>query len=161
MNLTGLKPHQATAYAALQKLCEQLGWRGELVKVDGDLIYQVPLPEDPDVCGAFFVFEAEEPSIRLYLTLPLNAAPAQVADASDFVVRYGYGRKFGALEFNVKHGSLRVRVETDVTDATLDESIARLLDRAIALARDVSSGWRAMVSKKKEMNELFGGHRNG
>lgn len=161
MDSTALKRHQAAACATLQQLCAQLGWQGELVMVDGDLVYQIPLPEDPDVCGAFFVVEAEEQSIRLYLTLPLNATPTQIAEASEFVIRCGYGRRFGALEFNVERGSLRVRVETDVTDATLDESVARLLDRAMALGREVSPGWRAIVSKKAKTNGVVGGSADG
>jgi hypothetical protein len=129
--------------------------------VDGDLVFQVPLPEDPDVCGAFFVVEAEEQILRLYLTLPLNAAATQIAEASEFVVRRGYGRRFGSLELNVENGALRVRAESDVTDATLDESVARLLDRAMALAREVSPGWRAIVSKKARTKGVFGGSTGG
>jgi len=150
MDSTALERHQAAACTALQKLCAQLGWRGESVMVDGDLVYQIPLPEDPDICGAFFVVEAEEPSVRLYLTLPLNAVAAQMAEASEFVVRHGYGRRFGALELNLERGTLRVRVETDVTNDALDECVARLLDRAMTLGREVSPGWRAMVSRKSK-----------
>ena len=162
MDSTTIERRQGAARATMQKLCTQLGWRGESVMVDGDLVYQIPLPEDPDVCGAFFIVEAEEPSIiRLYLTLPMNAAPAQIAEASEFVVRCGYGRKFGTLELNMERGSLRVRVETDVMDGALDECVARLLDRAMALGRAVSPGWRAMVSKKPKAAEAIDGRADG
>lgn len=149
MDSTALERRQAAARASLEKFCAQRGWRGESVLIDGDLVYQIPLPTDPDVCGAFFVVEAEEPSVRLYLILPLNAAPAQMAEATEFVARRGYGRRFGALELNLESGALRVRVETDAKDDTLDECVARLLDRAMTLGREVSPGWRAMIAKEK------------
>src|SRR4051812_10289843 len=89
---------QAAALVALQALAARLDWNGEAVVVEGALVYQVPLPTDPDVSGAFFVVEADEPNIRLYLTLPLNIPPSQITEASAFVIRCGYGRRFGALE---------------------------------------------------------------
>src|SRR5438552_6813487 len=142
MTASALGSRQTDALAALQSLAARLDWNGEAVVVEEALVYQVPLPTDPDVSGAFFVVEADEPNIRLYLTLPLNAPPSQLREASEFVIRCGYSRKFGALEFDLDAGALRVRMDVDVTEAALDESIARLLERAMALAREVSPGWR-------------------
>ena len=89
--------------------------------------------------------EADEPNIRLYLTLPWNVQSNQIARASEFVIRYGFGLRFGALEFDLDHGSLRVRMDADVVDDTYKESIIRLLDRAVALGREVSPKWRSIV----------------
>ena len=145
MDLIALEHHQADVLAALRALGAHLGWEGDAVVVDGDLVYQVPLPNDPDVSGAFFVVGPDEPNIRLYLTLPLNAPLSQIAKASEFVIRCGYGRRFGALDLDLDRGSLRVRMDTDATEETIESSVTRLLDRAMALGREVSPGWRAVV----------------
>jgi len=142
---THLESHQADILEALRALGDHLGWRAETVVVDGALVHQAPLPDDPDVSGAMFVVEADEPSIRLYLTLPWNAPPTQRTEATEFVARCGYGRRFGALELDLDRGTLRVRADTDATEDTLEESIARVLDRAMALGREVSPGWRAIA----------------
>ena len=153
MNSLALNYHQANVLGALRALGAHLGWRGEVVILEGDLVYQIPLPNDPDFSGAFFVVEAHELNVRLYLTLPLNAPASLTAEASEFVIRCGYSRRFGALELDLDHGSLRVRMDTDATIDTIDESIKRLLDRAMALGREVSPGWRAIVSKSVKAGE--------
>lgn len=144
MKSFALTHNQMDALAALRELAAHLGWKGESVVVEGTLVYQIPLPNDPDVSGAFFAVEADELNIRLYLTLPLNVPSSRIAEASEFVIRSGYGRRFGALEFDLDHGSLRVRMDTDATGDTVAEAVARVLDRAMALAREVSPGWRAL-----------------
>lgn len=156
MNTIALEHHQADVLSALQAMGAQLGWRGEAVVVDGALVYQFPLPNDPNVSGALFVVDANEPNIRLYLTLPWNAPASQIAEASEFVIRCGYGRRFGALEFDLTHGSLRVRIDTNFTDVTIEESITQLLDRAMALAREVSLGWRVVVCEGVKAEEALG-----
>lgn len=148
MNVFALEPFQDAVLAALQALSDRMDWQGEAVGVEEALVFQVPLPNDPDVSGAFFVAEANEFNIRLYLTLPWSVPPDCSAAASEFVIRQGYGRKFGALEFDLDHGQLRVRTDVDTTVETLDAAIARLLDRAMALARDVSPAWRALARTK-------------
>jgi hypothetical protein len=99
--------------------------------------------------------EAEQPIIRLYLTLPWNAPPAQRADAAELVVRCGYARRFGALELDLDTGSLRVRVESDATEDTLEGTVTRVLDRARALAHEVSPAWRALVRDGAKASEAY------
>jgi hypothetical protein len=147
MNSPPLPRHQADALTVLQALAAHFGWQGESLVVDGALVFQAPLPRDPDVSGAFFVVDAHEPNIRLYLTLPLKAPPAQIAAASEYVIRCGYARPFGALELDLDQGMLRVRMDVDAAGDALEPSVARLLDRATALAREVSPGWRAVVQE--------------
>jgi hypothetical protein len=144
-NLADLEAHQADALTALEALGAQLGWKGQASVLEGNLVYQVPLPTHPDVSGAVFMVEREEPLIRVYLTLPRRISETQRQQAAEFVARAGFGRRFGALELDLDQGRMRVRVETDTTEDTLEESIARVLDRALALGREVSSGWRAIA----------------
>lgn len=155
MSSPGLNAHQVAALAVLRSLGARLGWAGEAVTVEDSLVFQVPLPNDRDVSGAFFVVEPDELNIRLHLTLPLSASRAQIAQASEFVIRQGYGRRFGALELDLDHGTLRVRMDADATTATLDECVVRLLDRAMALAREVSPAWRAMVEQEAKVTKTF------
>lgn len=149
MKSFALTNDQADVLAALRELAADLGWKGESAVVEGTLVYQFPLPNDPDVSGAFFTIEPGALNIRLYLTLPLNVPRHRSAEASEFVIRSGYGRRFGALEFNPDHGSLRVRVDTDATEDTIAEAAARVFERAMALARDVSPGWRALCQSTR------------
>jgi hypothetical protein len=144
MKSFALTDDQIRALAALKDLAAHQGWKGEMQVVEGILIYQIPLPNDPDVSGAFFAVEPDEPNIRLYLTLPLNVPLSRIAEASEFAARSGYGRRFGALELSLDHGSLRVRMDTDVTDGAMAEAAARLVDRAMSLAHEVSPAWRAV-----------------
>jgi hypothetical protein len=137
---------QAEILAVLRVLAAELGWKAESAVVEGTLVYQCPLPRDPDVSGALFMIEPGELNIRLYLTLPLNVPRHRLAQASEFVIRRGYARRFGALEFSPDHGSLRVRMDTDVTADTLAEAATRLVDRAMALAREVAPGWRDLCA---------------
>lgn len=147
MNPLAINNRQADALAALEALAARLGWNGEAVSVEGALVYQTPLPTDPNVSGAFFVVDPGDANIRLYLTLPFKAPPERSAEASEFVIRAGNSRRFGALEFDPDEGTLRIRMDIDVADAALGDSIARLLDRAMALARAVSPGWRALAGR--------------
>lgn len=155
MDSFALEHHQADVLSALQAMDAQHGWKGETVVVDGTLVYQIPLPNDPNISGALFMVDSNEPNIRLYLTLPWKAPVSQIVEASEFVIRCGYGRRFGALEFDLDHGLLRVRMDTDVTDDTIEESITRLLDRAMAFGREVSPGWRAVVCEGVKVDEAL------
>jgi hypothetical protein len=143
-----LAPHQADILAALRVVGAQQGWRGESLTVEDALVYQTPLPEDPDVSGALFVVEPDEPSIRLYLTLPGTVPPERRSEAAELAARAGYGRRFGALELDLEHGTLRVRADGDATEDTVAETIARVFDRAMTLARDVSPAWRQLASRQ-------------
>jgi hypothetical protein len=156
VNSFNLEPHQTDVLAVLRALGARLGWKGEVVVVEGALVYQIPLPNDPNVSGAFFVIEANERNIRLYLTLPWNAPKSQIVEASEFVIRCGYGLRFGALDLDLDHGSLRVRMDTDPTEDALEESVTRLFDRAMALGREVSPGWRAIVCEGVKTAEALG-----
>ncbi len=149
MKTLALSDKQMAALAALRELAAELGWQGEPVVVEGTLVYQIPLPDDPDVSGAFFAVEADELNIRLYLTLPRNAPLSRMAAASEFVVRSGYSRRFGALELDPDHGSLRVRADTDATQDTLAAAVDRLVERAMALAREISPAWQALCRDAK------------
>jgi hypothetical protein len=139
-----LSEKQMNVLAALKELAAELGWQGEAVEVEGTLVYQAPLPNDPDVSGAFFAVEPDELNIRLYLTLPRNAPPSRAAAAAEFAVRSGYARRFGAIELDLDSGSLRVRVDTDAADGAIAEAVARLVERAMALAREISPAWQAL-----------------
>jgi hypothetical protein len=142
-----LTQSQSDILESLRALAAQLGWKGEAAVVEGTLVYQCPLPQDPDVSGALFAVDPEELNIRLYVMLPLKVPRERLGEATEFVLRSGYGRRFGALEFDWEHQALRVRMDTDATDDTLADAAARLVDRAMALAREVSPGWRALCRK--------------
>ncbi len=150
-----LEPHQVDILRALRALGGHLGWRGEDLVVDGDVVYQTPLPGDPDISGAVFVVEAEEPVIRLYLTFPWSAPPGQRTEALEFAVGCSLGRRFGAVELDPDRGSLRVRVESDASEETVELSVTRVLDRATALAREVSRGWRALACEGASAREAL------
>jgi hypothetical protein len=139
-----LSDTQMKVLAALRRRAAKRGWHGEPVVVEGTLVYQIPLPNDPHVSGAFFAVEADELNIRLHLTLPREAPPARLAAASEFVIRRGYARRFGALELDLNSGLLRVRADTDATEDTIAEAVDRLLERSMALAREISPGWQAV-----------------
>ena len=145
-----LTPIQMHALNAITGLAERSGWQGETVVVEGTLVYQVPLPTDPDVCGAFFAVDADEFTMRLYLTLPFSVPSSRIAEASEFVIRNGYGRKYGALEFDLEHGTLRVRVDAEVSEDAVTEPTVRLFDRAMGLAREVSPGWRHLCGEQTQ-----------
>lgn len=146
MNIPILEPHQAKALALLQTFSAQHGWQGESIILDEELIYQIPLPNDPHFSGAFFIISPYELNIRLYLTLPWYAPLSQMAQASEFVIRSIYGQKFGALELDLDHGSLRLRMDIDATENTLEESIERLLRRAMSLGREISPRWQKLCT---------------
>ena len=147
MNPPVLTSSQMLALQSMTDMAGQNGWQGETVVVEGTLVYQVPLPEDPDVCGAFFAVDADEFNIRLYLTLPFSVPSARIGEASEFVILNGYGRKYGSLEFDLDQGTLRVRMDTDASEDTVAAATVRLFDRAMALAREVSPGWRHLCGE--------------
>lgn len=144
MKTLALSDRQMSVLAALRDLAAELGWHGEAVVVEGTLVFQIPLPKDPDVSGAFFAVEADDLNIRLFLTLPRRAPASRIAAASEFAIRRGYARRFGALELDLDSGSLRVRVDTDATEDAVADSVDRLVERAMALAREISPAWQAL-----------------
>jgi hypothetical protein len=144
MKTLALSDTQLQVLSALRDLAAKLGWRGEPVDAEGTLVYQVPLPNHPDVSGAFFAVEPDDLNIQLYLTLPRSAPPSRIAAAAEFAIRSGYARRFGALELNLETGQLRVRVDTDATADTIAEAVDRLVERAMALARELSPAWQAL-----------------
>lgn len=150
MNAAVLTDGQTQALNAITEMAGQNGWQGEVVVVEGTLVYQVPLPEDPYICGAFFAIEPDEFNIRLYLTLPFSMPSSRTAEAYEFVTRSCYGRRYGALDFDSDHGTLRVRMDTDFSEATVTAAVARLVDRAMALARQVSPGWRHLCGDSSQ-----------
>ena len=147
MNPPVLTSSQMLALQSMTDMAGQNGWQGETVVVEGTLVYQVPLPEDPDICGAFFTVDDDGFNIRLYLTLPFSVPSSRIAEASEFVIRNGFGLKYGSLEFDLDHGTLRVRMDTDISEDTVAMAAVRLLDRAMALARAVSPGWRRLCEE--------------
>ena len=144
MTKIGCNVYQARALEAFSALAERLGAEGEAITIDRALVYQFPLRHDPDVNGAFFVVEPEAGNVLLYLTLPRRVDDSDVNKATEFVARIGYGRRFGALELDLDQGALRVRVDIDASMEELQEKTAHLLERALALAREVSPGWQAI-----------------
>ena len=147
MKALSLTPVQMEALNAIKDLAGQLGWKGEPQLVEGVLVYQAPLPTDPDITGAFFAVDPDELNVRLYLTLPFAVPESRRNEAHEFVVRSGYARRFGALEFDGAHGTLRVRIDTDANEDAFADAVLRLFDRAISLAREVSPGWRALCKE--------------
>ena len=103
MKSFALTQSQSDILESLRGLAAQLGWKGEAAVVEGTLVYQCPLPQDPDVSGALFAVDPEELNIRLYVMLPLKVPRERLGEATEFVLRSGYGRRFGALEFDWEH----------------------------------------------------------
>jgi len=91
-------------------------------------------------------------NIRLYLLLPFSIPSSRIAEASEFVIRGGYGRNYGALEFDLDQRKLRIRMDTEFSEDTAAASIARLLERSMTLAREVSPGWRSLCEKPSHQN---------
>lgn len=145
-----LTASQTQALNSLEEMAGKRGWQGETAVVEGTLVYQVQLPEDPDVCGAFFAIDADECNVRLHLILPFSMPASRIAEACEFVVRSSYSRKYGALEFDSDHGTLRVRMDADFSEATVAAAVARLFDRAAALARAVSPAWRRLCGESSQ-----------
>jgi hypothetical protein len=147
MNTSVLTASQTLALNAIAELAATNGWRAETVIVEETLVYQLPLPNDPDVTGAFFAIDDDESNIRLYLTLPFSLPPSRVSEAAEFVIRNNFGLKYGSLEFDLDHGTLRVRTDTDFTEDAVAAAPVRLFDRAMTLARAVSPGWRNLCEE--------------
>jgi hypothetical protein len=155
MSQADLKSYQSAALDALRELAPSLGFMGEVVMVGDTMVYQAPLPEDADICGAFFVVDAEHADdILLYLTLPGRCGMAGVEEAAIFVSRCGCGLRFGALEFDAKEGTLRVRDNTGVSPAEMSAQIPRLFARAAALAHEVSPRWQSICRRNRRENAI-------
>ena len=153
MKTLPLSPFQVDALSAIQMAAQERGWHGETALVEGMLIYQVPLPKDPDVAGAFFAVEANPPNILFYFLLPMAVARSAMAEAFEFVARHGAGMRFGALELDTANGTLRVRIDSDV-GGDIEETVARLIDRARRAAQAVSADWRRLCQNAKAAAEI-------
>lgn len=150
MNLSILKKHQLDVLASLQSINKKMNWNGEMVIIESSLVYQIPLPTNPYISGAFFIVESNDLNIRLYLTLPYNALPSQIPEISKFVIQHGYGLKYGALEFDLEHGFLRIRMDKDIIEKNiLDETIMSLFNQALKLGYEISPKWKNMVCKDR------------
>ena len=150
MSQADLKSYQSAALNALRELAPSLGFTGEVVVVGDTMVYQAPLPEDADICGVFFVVDAEHAGdIMLYLTLPGRCGMAGVEEAAIFVARCNCGLRFGALEFDAKEGALRVRDNIGASPAEMSAQIPRLFARAAALAREVSPRWQSVCRRNR------------
>lgn len=139
-----LTPFQASARAAIRLAAIQRGWKGEFAAVEGMLVYQVPLPMDPDVAGVFFAVDAVERNVLLYYLLPLSMPKAAMGEACEFTARQSSGMRFGALELDLENGTLRVRVDCDLADDAFGPALERLIERGRRMAQGVSTAWRAL-----------------
>ncbi|SHM16369.1 hypothetical protein [Rhodanobacter sp. OK091] len=137
----------------LRPLSAQYGLHGEVVDIDGALIYQAPWLGDGDVTGVFIVTDPAYSQVQAYLTLPCRVGANGGRKAMDFVVRSGFGLRFGALEFDEDEGSLRVRTDAETTPEELAQSIPRLFERALELARKVSPPWQAICGRTEKASE--------
>jgi len=153
MKTLPLSPFQIEVLSAIQVAAQQRGWHGETALVEGTLVYQVPLPKDPDVAGAFFAVEADPPNILFYFLLPMAVARSAMAEAFEFVARHGAGMRFGALEFDADKGTLRVRIDSDV-GGDVEETVERVIDRARRAAHAVSADWRRLCQNTKAAAEI-------
>lgn len=143
MKALRLTPFQAEALAAIKPAAERRGWKGEAAVVDDMLIYQVPLPRDPDVSGAVFAVDPDEANIMLYLLLPSAVPKPALQEACELVTRFGGGMRFGALELDLDHGTLRIRMDCDATEDDIGNTVERLIERAGRAAHSLSEKWRS------------------
>ena len=144
MKTLSLTPFQAVALSAIKSEAERRGWKGELTVVEETLVYQVPLPRDPDLAGAFFAVDTTDGNILLYFLLPLAMPKSAIAAACEFVAGHSIGMRFGALEIDLNHGTLRVRLDCDVATGETGKAIERLIDRGRRVARNISPAWRQL-----------------
>lgn len=149
--------YQRAALAAFRAEAAALGGEGEAVMVEGTLIYQMPLPNDPDVTGVLYMVDAERENLLLFVTLPRQVDRDRLEEAALFVARQGCSRRFGALEFDPDHGTLRIRADIDSPPPLLGVQAAELTRRALALARAVSPAWQALCRGPLSSRYRFSG----
>lgn len=144
MKALSLTPFQAAALAAIKPAAERRGWKGEAAVVDDMLVYQMPLPRDPDVSGAVFAVDPDEANILLYLLLPSAVPKRALHEACEFVVRHGSGMRFGALDLDLDYGTLRVRMDCDTAEDDIETTVEKLIERAASAAHSLSEKWRCL-----------------
>ncbi|MGO4700580.1 hypothetical protein [Dyella sp. 2RAB6] len=150
-----LNEYQSAAIEVFRGLSLSLGFEGEVVAVGDTIVYQAPLPQDADISGVFLVVDAEHADVLLYLTLPRRCGAAGLQEAATFAARSGCGLRFGAVEFDAREGTLRVRDNVSVSPAEMPAKIPRLFGRAVALARELSPRWQS-ICRRNRRDEAVG-----
>lgn len=154
MSANGMDNDHSTLLEMLRRFSAEHGLCGEIVEINGALIYQAPWVSDCDITGVFLVIDPGYSHALTYLTLPCRIGANNRRSAVDFVVRNGFGLRFGALEFDEAEGTLRVRTEAEIApEEELTQKIPRLFERAMELARKVSPGWQAICGKSETAGE--------
>ena len=139
------KPLRTVVETALDELLDELGWPETRHEVGAVEIWQVPLPTDPDIVGLAILFDTDARTLSTYAMLGREAPPHRRREGAVFAAAAGHGARFGAVEYDISDGSLRIRVDAELEIRTAPEAVRRCVDRALTLARQHGQRWRAFT----------------
>jgi hypothetical protein len=138
------------AFQTVREVLTEVGWEPQPTDTEGMLTVDFSVDDIP-VSEAIAEVRIEMERFVYYLNFRDRAAPANRAEAMEFVTRANFGLVIGNFELNLANGAVRLKASVDFTGVVLSRKlVTNVIQSLMDVAETYGDAYAAVSRGKKK-----------